>query len=426
MGRPTLLKAVNDVTNAPEAFSDGTTWIGGDNWNNNRTFNGSIDEVAVFNKAMSENQIVDLFLKALGGLVPPPPGPWPVEPTNTTLFMGQMLQLTAIAGGFPAPHYQWQDWYNGTWQNLAGNANMGIAPTTNSTLHWTNFIGAVSNFRCVATNYSGSSISSTATVTVLPVANWNKGLWTVNFAITPPGPNGAYVGRGVLGTNLYWNALRGSGVFGGMQFTNMSPSLQEDGVSVSGINFGSAPIYMGAVESGGSNNALLDTYCSFVSAGAAFTFTSVTNGTYNLALYGIDGGDADLGTTFTVNGVGQSVINAQDGVFLPDNTVVYTNVVVTNGKLNVTMVPIPRRACPMWGCPGAFNGAQLELIQYGPGINITNNNGQIVLTWRGGRLLQATNVLGPWTTISVLSSGAVTINPTGQMQFFGVFTNSAW
>jgi hypothetical protein len=429
-GQTNLYKAVNNITNAPEAFSGGTTWLGSDNWNNGRAFNGSIDEVAVFNRAMSENQIVDLFLKALGGLVPPPPTPWPVEPTNTTLFLGQMLQLTAIAGGIPAPHYQWQVWYNSTWMNLSGNPNLGIAPTTNTTLYWTNFVGAFSNFRCFATNYyyGWSSISSTATVTVIPVANWNKGLGIVNFAITPPGPNGPYVGRGVLGTSLYWNALRGSGVFGGMQFTNTSPSLQEDGVTVSGINFGSTPIYMGAVESGGSNNALLDTYCSFVSAGAAFAFTSVPNGTYNLALYGIDGGDADLGTTFTVNGVGQSVINAQDSVFLPDNTVVYTNVVVTNGTLNVTMVPVLRRACPMWGCPGAFNGAQLELIQYPPPppIVITNINGQLVLQWSAGwKLLQATNVLGPWTTNNWLPPQH-TLTPTGQMQFFRVCTNSSW
>ena len=61
-GTTNLLKAVNNLTNAPEAFSGGTTWLGGDNWNNGRTFNGSIDEVAVFTNAMSESQIQGLFL----------------------------------------------------------------------------------------------------------------------------------------------------------------------------------------------------------------------------------------------------------------------------------------------------------------------------------------------------------------------------
>jgi hypothetical protein len=365
---------------------------------------------------MSENQIVDLFLKALGGLVPPPPPPpWLVEPTNTTLFMGQTLQLTAIAGGLPTPHYQWQVWYNGTWQNLVGNTNMGIAPTTNSTLHWTNFIGAVSNFRVIATNYSGSATSSVATGTVIPVANWNKGLWTVNFAITPPGPNGAYVGRGVLGTNCYWNALSGSTfILGGVtcaQFTNTPPSLLDDGVTVSGITLGSSPIYMGAFASFGMNNALLDNYCSFVGAGAAF------------ALYGIDGAHADLGTTITVNGVSHSVTNAQDLVFLPDNTVIYTNLVVTNGTLAVTLFPIPRQICPMWGCPGAFNGAQLELIQYGPQPPvIIRTNGMCVLTWMGGGLFEATNVLGPWKTNTAVSP--YIFSPTGVMKFYRVFNNN--
>ena len=61
-----LLKAVNNVTNAPEAFSGGTTWLGSDNWNNWQTFDGSIDEMAVFTNAMSETQVQGLFLRALG------------------------------------------------------------------------------------------------------------------------------------------------------------------------------------------------------------------------------------------------------------------------------------------------------------------------------------------------------------------------
>ena len=419
-GATNMVKAVNNITNAPEAFSGGTTWIGGDNWDNNRTFNGCIDEVAVFTNAMSENQIVDLFLKALGGLVPPPPGPL-VGPTNTTLFMGQTLQLTAIAGGIPAPNYQWQVTNGITWANLAGNPPIGLGPTTNSTLYWTNFTGQFNSFRCIATNYYGRATSSVAFVSLLPVANWNKGLWTVNFAITPNGPGSAYAGRGVLGTTnsmavtnqyAYWNALSGS------QFANIPPSLRDDGITVSGVNFGSTNFFFGGATSFGENHALLDTFCSFDTNGAAFVFTNVPNGKYNLALYGIDGAHADRSTIFTVNGASQSIINAQDINFLPDNTVLFTNLLISRGSLEVDMVPLS-----VISHQGAFNGAQLELIQYGPQPpKINCANGICVLSWEGGGLLEATNVLGPWRTNTAVSP--LVITATNAAKFYRVFNNN--
>jgi hypothetical protein len=418
-----LYKAVNSVANGPEAFSGGTTWLGSDNWNNGYNFNGWIDEVAVFTNSLGENQITDLFLKALALQLWPFPPVFYLQPSNTAVFQGQTLQLTALASGIPIPtYYQWQ-FSNSTWLNLASTTGR-IA--SNSTLTWQNFTGAFSNFRCIATNYGGRATSSVATVTVLPAPPLppTNGLWTVNFAITPPNST-PYHGRGVLGTNMYWNALSGTFIdLVGPQFTNVPPSLLDDGATVSGINFGSFPIYLGWSGSVGTNNVLLDTFCSFVE-GAAFIFTSVPNGIYKLALYGIDGASAGLGTIFTVNGVSQSVINAQDITFLPDNTVVYTNVMVTNGILEVTMVSIPRGACPMWGCSGAFNGAQLQLITYyGPNIlSLTNSGKNMVLTYVGGQLLEATNMSGPWTT-NLTATSPFTISPTGQMKFYRVYTNN--
>ena len=76
--------------------------------------------------------------------------------------------------------------------------------TTNATMYWQNFTGAFSNFRAIAKNGSGSATSSVASVTCVPVANWNQGLWTVNFAVPSAangGPDTPYLGFGVLGTN---------------------------------------------------------------------------------------------------------------------------------------------------------------------------------------------------------------------------------
>ncbi|MGB7749563.1 MAG: LamG-like jellyroll fold domain-containing protein [Verrucomicrobiia bacterium] len=436
-----LLKAVQSyMNNIPEAFGGGTTWIGSDNWNNANSFDGSIDEVAVFTNALTETQIQSLFLRSLGlttGIAPYPI----VQPTNQTLFMGQTLQLTFIANGIPSPWYQWQYESGTTWSSL-GTA-VGRTPNA-STLVYSNWVStSYTNFRCIATNYCGATTSSVATVTLIPVANWNKGLWTVNFAIKPP-TNTPYYGRGVLGTNYYWNALSGSPLLGGIiQFTNTPPSLLDDGVTASslsrGINFGSTNQL--AYGLAGTNNALLDTCCYFgpffedvVTNGTAFVFTGVPCGIYNLALYGIDGAGADnglpFGTTFTVQGISQSVINAQDAVFLPDNTVIYTNLMVTNGTLEVDMMPAlfiiqgPGPDLVYFNQFGAFNGAQLELIKWGPNIlSMTNKSTNMVLTYVGGQLLEATNISGPWTT-NLTATSPFTVSPTGQMKFYRIYTNS--
>jgi hypothetical protein len=404
-----MLKAINLVTNGAEAFSGGTTWIGSDNRDNTRTFDGYIDEVAVFTNALRETQIQDLFLKALGmphGFPPPLPPP-PGQPADTTIFSGQTLQLTFDVHSIPAPNFQWYYLPPGGWQPL------GIAPgrtTTNSTLYWTNYTGPYTNFRCIATNFYGGVTSRIATVTLIPVPNWNKGLWTLNFAVTPPN-NTPYYGRGVLGTNYYWNALSGG------QFNNTPPSLWDDGATVSGIHFGSTNFGL-ASASAGANNVLLDNFCSFVNSGTAFVFTGVPNGEYNLALYGMDAAYPSHGTIFTVNGASQSATDAQDAVLLPDNTVFYTNLVVKNGTLEVDMMPLPA------GIPylGAFNGAQLELIAYAPNISLANNGTNLVLTWVDGIVLQSTNVTGPWTTNTTASAGSITINPTGSMKFYRIWT----
>ena len=427
-GKTNLLKAVSNITNAPEAFSGGTSWIGGDNGDNNRTFNGSIDEVAVFTNAMSEIQVQGLFLRALGltnGVAPT----WIVQPANTQVYRGQVLQIPALVGGIPSPNYQWQ-FQNGTaWANAINSTTTGIFGATNATFGWTNYSGAFTNFRCVAYNAFGTNTSTAAYAVVLPVPT--NGQWTVNFSVTSINNLGTglpYVGHGVLvgpsGTapGTYWNALSGS------QLTSTT-SYRDDGATVSGISFGSTG-FPGNFSSLGNypvNNALLDSYAQITPTNV-FVFHNVPNGRYNLALYGCDGGYVNRGITFIVNGVSQSVTNVQDVSFLPDNTVIYTNLLVTNGSLEVDMTAVTNPPAYSTGSTeGDFNGAQIQLVKYGPAIlSLTNKNGNFVLTYVGGKLLEANDITGPWTTNTAVPSGAVTINPTGQMKFYRVLTNTAW
>jgi hypothetical protein len=164
-GVTNLLKAVSNAsagTNALEAFSGGTTWIGGDNWDNSRTFNGYIDEVAVFTNAMSEVQVQGLFLRALGltnGVAPT----FSQLPANTPVYLGQVLQIPALAGGIPSPYYLWQFLYLGVWYPCVNNLapGYGIFGATNATFGWTNYGESTinpTNFRCIAYNAFGTNI----------------------------------------------------------------------------------------------------------------------------------------------------------------------------------------------------------------------------------------------------------------------------
>jgi hypothetical protein len=257
-----------------------------------------------------------------------------------------------------------------------------------------------------------------------------NGQWTVNFSVTSINNGGTglpYVGHGVLvGPNgavpgTYWNALSGS------QLTS-STSYQDDGATVSGISFGSTgyPGNYSSLANFPVNDALLDTYAQITPTNV-FVFHNVLTGRYNLALYGCVGGYVDRGITFTVDGVSQSVINVQDVSLLPDNTVIYTNLLVLNGSLEVDMAAVPATPLHNPSTEGDFNGAQIQLVKYGPNIlSLTNKSTNFVLTYVGGKLLEATNITGPWTTNTAVPAGAVTINPTGQMKFYRVLTNTAW
>ena len=135
---------------------------------------------------------------------------------------------------------------------------------------------------------------------------------------------------------------------------------------------------------------------------------------------------ADRGTTVTVQGVSHSITNAQDVTLLPDNTVIYTNLLVMNGMLEMHLQPY-NTYLHTNNTEGDFNGAQLELLQYGPNIlSLTNKSTNFILTYVGGKVLEATNILGPWTTNTAVASGTVTINPTGHMKFYRILTNTTW
>ncbi len=150
--------ATNAVASTVEAFSS-TTLIGTDNadgGSGQRTFNGLMDEVAIFNYALSPSQVLDLYFSAAGGA--PHVGAPTASPSNT-VFAGTTVTLSATVLGVEPFYYQWQS--NGV--NLAG--------ATDATLVLTNApVSDSGTYDVVVGNSSGTNKSSTLILTVNPSA----------------------------------------------------------------------------------------------------------------------------------------------------------------------------------------------------------------------------------------------------------------
>jgi uncharacterized protein YbbC (DUF1343 family) len=135
-----------------------------------------------------------------------------------------------------------------------------------------------------------------------------------------------------------------------------------------------------------------------------------------------------VGFTVITNGVSagtQWVTNAQDTFFVPyDNTVVFTNLLITSGMLQVNAAIALAVPLHTNSTEADFNGVQLELVKAGPDISsITNQGTNLVLTWAGGGLMQSTNLstgIG-WVTNTAVSP--YTFAPTGAQRFFKVETS---
>jgi len=143
--------ATNYITHAVQNFESYT--LVGDNSVTN--FNGSICQVAIFNRSLSEGEVFSEYAAAIGNLKPQvfvnpsaPPG---------TVFAGDTDTLTVDAGGTPPLNYQW---YLGTAR---------IPGATNTTLTQVFYGTNAGNYSVTVANSYGTVTSGMAALTVSPV-----------------------------------------------------------------------------------------------------------------------------------------------------------------------------------------------------------------------------------------------------------------
>lgn len=146
----------NFTTHSPQMF-ESETRIGSDSQSQSLTFNGDIDEVAVFNRSLSLGEVFSQYASAVGGVAPQSfAGPL-VNPAQPVV--GDQMALTVDVGGTPPLSYQWRK--NGTNIGGATAASYQIASAS------TNDSG---NYDVVVTNAYGSVTNPALSVTVSPLA----------------------------------------------------------------------------------------------------------------------------------------------------------------------------------------------------------------------------------------------------------------
>ncbi len=120
-------------------------------------WNGLIDEVSVYDRALTAAEIQSIYSAGTSGKCPVPPTII-VSPTNQTIFVGDTANFGVTASGTSPLSYQWQ--FDGT--NIDG--------ATNSILSLTNAQPSDAGFYSVTvTNLLGSMTSSNAVLTLLAI-----------------------------------------------------------------------------------------------------------------------------------------------------------------------------------------------------------------------------------------------------------------
>jgi hypothetical protein len=139
-------------------------------------FNGKIDDIAIYNRALTQVEITDLYIGCQLSLN--------TEPTNQTINVNSNAQFVAGSSDSNAT-YQWQTDLGVGFQNLK---NVGqYSGTTNDTLTISNVTMSNNNhpFRCIVSKGACSDTSKVAVLTIKNNVGVNKFYENKLFSVYP-------------------------------------------------------------------------------------------------------------------------------------------------------------------------------------------------------------------------------------------------
>jgi hypothetical protein len=133
--------------------------------------NGAMDDVALYNRAITDREIGQIYLTTCSGT-----GLFTTQPNSVTDLPGKTKTFSVSTGTY-IPVYQWQKNSGSSWVNLTNTAPYSGVYTNTLTVSPTSHSLNGTNYRCVLTNgicCSDTSIPATLTVISTAVNNLNN------------------------------------------------------------------------------------------------------------------------------------------------------------------------------------------------------------------------------------------------------------
>ncbi len=360
---------------------------------------------------------------------------------SLTLLVGGTLQASVTSiGDAPFTYY----WFTNSGPTPISVSSSPVLTVPNMQL------SSAGSYVCVVSNHVGTATSSALNLTVVapttyqqamlslnPIGFWplnessgtiaydviggNNGTYTGTYAVGQAGPPSSFFGGA---TSTVFDGTSGHVDIPGAPF-NLTGAI----TVVAWVNILSSPTFDGLFGHGdaswrmsvnpsgqpGGNDGL-----GLNDATDPIGSPGVYDGNWHMVAYSYTGtpGQNNNGALYV------------DGVLVANNTIA-TNVVGNNLDVWIGGSPdYSNRFLPAYIADAAvfahsLSAAQVQGIYNGNAvagpqtITITHSGSNVILNWQTGLLLQATNVLGPWTTNNGAVSG-YTVPATNAAEFFRV------
>lgn len=154
-----LVRSLTVDGNLANTISSDPVTIGASAQNGGESFNGIIDEVSIYNRALTANEILAIYNAGSAGKCTTSTPPQVVEDiTNQTAYVGGTIKFSPIIGGTGPISFQWT--LDGT--NLPGATNV-VLTLPDLTLQ------EGGSYQLFATNSIGETNTSAALLSVIPV-----------------------------------------------------------------------------------------------------------------------------------------------------------------------------------------------------------------------------------------------------------------
>lgn len=196
-------------------------------WGAGGMFNGILDDIGIWNRALTAQEVQDLFVICQVSVN--------TQPQSQTVNSGQTAQFVTSTSA-SNPTYQWQTDLGLGWQNLSNSGQYSGVSTNSLTVSNVNVSNNNQTFRCIITSGSCSNTTDAATLTVNTCSSLINTQPTNQSAVT--GSNAQFaVSSNSINTTFQWQTDLGLG------FQNVSNAGQYSGattntLTVSGVTMG--------------------------------------------------------------------------------------------------------------------------------------------------------------------------------------------